>query len=134
MWVPPGVRRGATSTSPCICFHMSEVTTPRISVRGVPRTIFSNAQTERTVASPKIPSMGPGSKFRAASAACIASTSDPTIPWKRSWVSSGTGAGAVVVGATSTGSGGGGVDGGGVVVVVVVSGVVEEAWSPSVED
>ena len=113
-------------TSPCICFQMSGVTTPRISVRGVPSTIFSKAQTERTVEPPKMPSIGPGSKLSAASADCRASTSEPTIPWVRSLVSSETVVN-VVGGAAAAGSG----SVGGLVVgdVVLVKEPVEELRS-----
>ena len=103
---------------------MSGVTMPRISVRGVPSTIFSNAHTDRTVAPPKMPSIGPGSKLRAASLACIASTSDPTMPSVNAWRSSGTVvdvvAGAMAAASTGWGRGVG-------VVVVVVPGVVSVA-------
>ena len=82
MWLTDAAsgRRGTTCSGSCISCHISSVTSPVASDRGVCITSFSNAHTEALVRLPNSPSIGPGSKPSSLSRSWTAVTSSPDEP------------------------------------------------------
>src|SRR6478735_5133866 len=82
-WVVPAPlgRSGLIVRLSCIRCHMSSVTLPVASARGVPRTSFSNAQIACCVFGPYAPSIGPGSKPRSLSRCWTIVTSAGAAPF-----------------------------------------------------
>ena len=64
----------------CINCHISSVTTPVASSRGVCMTSFSNAHTAIFVRLPNWPSTGPTKKPSSVSRSCTSCTCDPADP------------------------------------------------------
>ena len=89
MWlaVDASGRRGRMTSGSCIRCHISSVTRPVASSRGVCMTSFSNAHTAARVRPPNCPSIGPGSKPSSFSRSWTIVTSSPYEPSPIVWAS-----------------------------------------------